>query len=79
MTKEEVKIIVQKLKNAKASGIDGVIGEFFKYGGETVLEATWRLFRRLFEEEKSRRIGPVGSSSHSPKKETHEIQITIEG
>ena len=52
MTKEEVKIIVQKLKNAKASGIDGVIGEFFKYGGETVLEATWRLFRRLFEEEK---------------------------
>ena len=50
--REEVRRAVEKLKNSKAAGIDGIMAEVLKYGGEWMLESVWELCREVFEKEK---------------------------
>jgi hypothetical protein len=50
-TLEEVKIAISNLKRGKAVGIDGIMNEVFKYGGENVAYYVWKLFDFLFTDE----------------------------
>ena len=52
MTQEEVEKAIAKLKNGKASGVDGVIGEIVKYGGEDMVRALVMLFQEVWRREK---------------------------
>ena len=51
ITLEEVRNAVNKLKRGKAVGIDGVMNEVFKYGGDQVTVYLWKLFCRIFDSE----------------------------
>ena len=42
---------VNKLKRGKAVGVDGVMNEVFKYGGDQVTVYLWKLFCRIFDSE----------------------------
>ena len=46
---EEVKQVIKKLKNGKASGVDNIVNEVIKYGGEQVSKVIWLLCRSCFE------------------------------
>ena len=46
---EEVKEVIQSLKNGKASGIDDIVSEIIKYGGKRVFNIIWILCRDCFE------------------------------
>jgi hypothetical protein len=50
--KEEVRLAIQRLKNGKAVGIDGITNELLRGGGEGVENAIWRLFNEIWKEEK---------------------------
>ena len=50
--KEEVAHIIQQLQSGKAAGIDSLINEIFKYGGEAIGTATWRLCEEMFRPER---------------------------
>ncbi len=47
---EDIKKAVHKLKNGKAAGTDGVVGELIKYGGETLHDALHNLYTAVLEE-----------------------------
>jgi hypothetical protein len=49
---EEVERAVGKLKSGKADGVDGVIPEILKYGGDNMVEAVYELCRLVWEREK---------------------------
>ena len=49
ITKEEVELAMQKLKNKKAAGPDGVIGEMIKNGGNQVIDFFVKLCNVLFD------------------------------
>ena len=38
ITREEVLLAIQRLKNGKAAGPDGIIGEFFKHAGHLAVD-----------------------------------------
>ena len=46
---KEVKVAVQAQKNGKAAGIDGFVTEIFKYGGEAISKAIWKLCAEMFQ------------------------------
>jgi hypothetical protein len=48
----EVQAAIKNLKRGKATGIDKYMNEIFMYGGEKVVEATWRLCAEVFRTEK---------------------------
>jgi hypothetical protein len=48
---EEVERAVGKLKSGKADGVDGVIPEILKYGGDNMVEAVYELCRLVWERE----------------------------
>ena len=48
-----VKKIVSRLKNGKAAGIDEIVNEVIKYGGEQVSVVIWQIIRICFEGEKT--------------------------
>ena len=48
---EEVRKIINRLKNGKAAGVDGIVNEIIKHGGEQVHVAMWQLIDICFEEE----------------------------
>ena len=47
---EEVKTAVKKMQAHKASGIDGLPAELYKYGGDQLLEKLTSLFTLCWEE-----------------------------
>ena len=49
ISKEEVLLALRKLKNKKAAGPDGIIGEMLKNTGSYVLDFFVKLFNALFE------------------------------
>jgi len=38
ISKEEIRLIISKIKEGKAAGLDGLPGEIWKYGGEEMVE-----------------------------------------
>lgn len=48
---EEVQLAIKKLKKGKASGVDGIINEIFKYGGEKTTIHLWKLINNVFMSE----------------------------
>ena len=49
ITMEEVKKAIQELRRGKAPGVDGVVNEVLKYGGEQMARALYLMFNVLFE------------------------------
>lgn len=48
---DEVKVALNALRCGKAQGLDGIMAEILKFGGEPVSLALWLLIKRIFEEE----------------------------
>src|SRR6185437_2581209 len=48
----EVLQVMHNLKNGKAGGIDTLVNEIFKYGGNEIAVATWRLCEEVFRLER---------------------------
>ena len=49
---EEVRKTISRLRNGKAAGVDGIVNEIIKYGGEQVHVVIWQLVSTCFETEK---------------------------
>ena len=49
ISKDEILKAMQKLKNNKASGPDGLIGEFYKFSSVEIIEYLVLLFNKLFD------------------------------
>ncbi len=49
ISKEEVLLAIRKMKNRKAAGPDGLLGEFFKFAGDEVVNFLTKLFNTLFD------------------------------
>ena len=47
----EVQRVVNELKRGKAVGIDGIMNEVFKYGGDRVTHYLWKFFAQVFNNE----------------------------
>ena len=45
---KEVADAIQAQKNGKAAGIDGLVSEIIKYGGESIERAVWRMCEEMF-------------------------------
>jgi len=50
--REEIDRAINKMRRGKAVGIDDYMNEIFMYGGEKVVEATWKLCHKVFQDEK---------------------------
>lgn len=51
MNKEELKVILRKLKDDKAVGCDGIPNEVWKYGGESLEEGIRQICNRVWRGE----------------------------
>lgn len=51
ISKDEIKEAIKKIKEGKATGIDGIPGEAWKYGGEETMEWTWIFCNRVWKGE----------------------------
>jgi hypothetical protein len=51
-TRVEIHMGIRRLKNGKAAGYSGIVGELLKAGGEVLEERLVNLFKRVWEEEK---------------------------
>ena len=49
---EEVRKVIRRLNNGKAAGIDEIVNEIIKYGGDPVYLVIWQLIKKCFETEK---------------------------
>ena len=49
---EEAQAIIANLKHGKAAGLDSLVNEIFKFGGEGVSQSTARLCNELFKLER---------------------------
>ena len=49
ITREEVLLAIQKLKNGKAAGPDGIIGELLKHAGHLAVDFLVKFFNVLFD------------------------------
>ena len=47
---KDIESAVRAIKIGKAGGMDGILGEFIKYGGEALRQAIAGLFRKILEE-----------------------------
>ena len=52
LTDEEVTLVIRKLINNKATGIDGIAGELIKYGGRTMEEEMSKILNKVWREER---------------------------
>lgn len=46
--KEELKEIINKLKNNKAAGKDSIVAELLKYAGDKIVEQLEKLFKQIW-------------------------------
>ncbi len=49
VTREEVLLAIQRLKNGKAAGPDGIIGELLKHAGHLAVDILVKFFNVLFD------------------------------
>ena len=57
LQRAEIDRAIKRLKRGKAVGIDQYMNEIFMYGGDKIVEATWRLCAEVFASERWRRGG----------------------
>ena len=57
---EEVEKALKKSKKHKACGVDGIIGEWYKYGGERMTLALWAILSQIWIREISPRVWAKG-------------------
>ena len=75
ITCEEITECLKKVKNDKAAGIDGIPYEFYKNGGEWMIERLYELFKEIWKEEKvpakwnESRVILIHEGGHKSKKE----------
>lgn len=48
LTKEEVMVGMASIRNGRATGSDGIAGEFIKYGGEAMANQVAKIFNNIF-------------------------------
>ena len=65
---QEVISVLHSLRNGKAGGLDSLVNEIFKYGGNEIMVATWRLCEEVFRLEKIPRDWARGLIFHCLKK-----------
>ena len=51
ISRDEVRRVISAARNGKASGVDGIINEIIKHGGDEMEQALWILFNRIFATE----------------------------
>ena len=51
LSDEEIKKAIRRLKNYKAAGVDGIVGELLKYGGEILTGKLIEYFKTVWREE----------------------------
>jgi hypothetical protein len=51
ITRKEINHAINRLKNGKASGVDGVVAEIIKHGGDWMNESLWQLCSAVFDRE----------------------------
>ena len=49
ISKDEILTAIRKLKNGKAAGPDGLIGEFYKFAATEIIDYLHELFNKLFD------------------------------
>jgi len=47
ISKEEIRLVIRKMKDGKAAGLDGLPGEVWKYGGEEMIEWIWSFCNKV--------------------------------
>ena len=71
----EIECVLKGLKNGKATGMDGIPYEFYKHGGERIVDMLWNLFREVWREERvlqkwnESRVILLHKGGHKSKKE----------
>ena len=71
----EIEELLKCLKNGKATGMDGIPYELYKYGGEKVVDVLWCLFNEVWREERvpkkwnESRVILLHKGGHKSKKE----------
>lgn len=51
ISKEEIDMVIRKMKEGKAAGRDGIAHEVWKYGGKEIMEWFWVICNRSWKEE----------------------------
>ena len=71
----EIERVLKGLKNGKATGMDGIPYEFYKHGGERIVDMLWSLFKEVWSEERvpqkwnESRVILLHKGGHKSKKE----------
>ena len=48
----EIERVLKGPKNGKDTGMDGIPYEFYKHGGERIVDMLWSLFKEVWREER---------------------------
>ena len=70
MTKAEIRSAMKKLKNGKASGVDGITAELLKTDTQTTIDSLERLFKVIWDCEEVPNEWKQGIIVKLPKNET---------
>ena len=54
ISEKDVEVAIKKIKLGKAGGIDGILGEFIKYGGNELKKELVKLFENIIEKGRTR-------------------------
>ena len=52
ISRDEVKLAISRMKNGKATGMDGIPVELWKCLGEEVIDMLWNMMQGIYEQEK---------------------------